>query len=28
MFFCLVPSVTLEPSDTVTQQWTILRVMN
>ena len=28
MFFALVPSVTLEPSDTVTQQWTILRVMN
>ena len=28
IFFCLVPSVTLEPSDTVTQQWTILRVMN
>ena len=28
IFFCLVPTVTLEPSDTVTQQWTILRAMN
>ena len=28
IFFCLVPTVTLEPSDTVTQRWTILRAMN
>ena len=28
MFYVLVPSITLEPSDTVTQQWTILRAMN
>ena len=28
VFFCLVPTITLEPSDTVTQQWTILRAMD
>ena len=28
VFFCLVPAVTLEPTDSVTQQWTILRMID
>ena len=28
MFICNIPTVTLQPSDTTTQQWTILRMMN
>ena len=28
MFYVLVPSITLKPTDTVTQQWTILRELN
>ena len=28
MFICNVPTITLQPSDTVTQQWTILKIIN
>jgi len=28
MFICNVPTITLQPSDTVTQQWTILKIVN